>query len=99
MALDFVVETTERRIVRTPDPDSCSAREVAKRCVQTVDEFGFHNHMLGLDNIDAMRKGPASQISVEQGDNTADFGDTQPNRQVFRPIRHQQTNRVAFGET
>ena len=40
----------------------------------------------------------AGQVGVDQRRDAADAGDAEPDRHVFRPVRHQQADRLALGE-
>ena len=51
------------------------------------------------DDLDAMREGGASQIGIDEGDDSADFADAKPDGHIFGPVRHQQTHGLAFGES
>ena len=46
----------------------------------------------GVDDVDAMGERGAAQIGVEQRDDAADAGDAEPDRQIFRPVRHHQAD-------
>ena len=41
---------------------------------------------------------PRREVGVDQRDHDADAGEAQPDRQIFRPVRHQQRDHVALGE-
>src|SRR3989475_9865120 len=41
----------------------------------------------------------ADQIGIEQRHHGADAGDAEPDRHVLRPVRHEQADRFALGET
>ena len=57
-----------------------------------------HDDVLGLDHVDAMGERRAGQVGVEQAHDAADFGDAEPGRHEFRTVRHQQADRIAFGD-
>ncbi len=40
----------------------------------------------------------AAQLRIDQRHDAADRGDAEPDRQIFRPVRHHQANRLALGE-
>ena len=61
-------------------------------------EFGGDHDMLRRDDIDAMGERRADQVGVDQRDHAADAGDADPDRHVFRPVRHQQAHRLALAE-
>ena len=54
--------------------------------------------MFRRNGIDAMGERWADQIGIQQGNNTANTGDTKPYGDVFGPIGHQQADNFAFAE-
>ena len=52
--------------------------------------------VLGRRLLDAMGKRFALQVGVDQRHNPADAGDAEPDRQIIRPVGHQQADRIAF---
>ena len=50
----------------------------------------------GAATVDAMRQRRARQIGVDQRHHAADAGDAQPDRQIFRPVGHQQRDHIAL---
>ncbi len=50
------------------------------------------------DGVDPVGEGRADEVRVEQRDDPAHAADADPDRQVFRPVRHQQADRVALAD-
>ena len=71
----------------------------ARRCVAKLrGMFGCDNRMLRHRDIDAVRERMAAKLCVDQRDGDADAAKAEPDRHVFRPVRHHQANGIAFGE-
>ena len=98
-ALDVAIDAREFAAGGAVGPDRCRARKVLQRGGQRINELRGHDDVRGRDNIDAMRERGAGQIGIEQRNDTADAGDAKPDCHVFRPVRHEQTDGVALGET
>ena len=63
-----------------------------------IDEFRTYDQMFGRDEIDAMGERGAGQIRIEQRHHATGLGDAQPERHEFRPVRHEQTDAIAFAD-
>ena len=59
-------------------------------------EFRGHDKVLGRYGTDAVRERRASQICIEQGNDTADAGDAKPYCDVLGPVAHQQADNFTF---
>ena len=79
-------------------PDLSLRHEVRPRGRKCLDQFRGDDDVLGQHDIDAMRKRRADKIGVEQRDDAADACDAEPDRHVFRPVGHEQTDGVALAE-
>ena len=98
-SLDVAINAQHSVVVAAVRPDRGRARKVRQRGEQQIDELRGHDDVLRRDDIDAMGERGAGQIGIEQRDDPADAGDAKPDRHVVRPVRHEQTDRVALGET
>ena len=99
LSLDVAIDAREFVAAGAVGPDRCRAFKVRHRGGQPIDELRGHNEVLGLDDIDAMRKRGTRQIGIEQRNDPTDARNAEPDGHVFRPVRHEQTDGVALGET
>ena len=99
VSIDGPLNTRELGVVSAVHPDLCRTHTARQRGGQRLDELRRHDDVLGLDDIDAVRERGAEEIRIEKRDDTADTGDAEPDRHVFRPVRHEQTDGVALANT
>ena len=99
MALQVEIDLRERGVWRAVRPDCRRAIELWKNCRKRIHELAGHDEMLETDDVDAMRKGGADKIGVEQRDDAAHTRDAEPDGKVLGAIGHQQADDIAFGQT
>ena len=82
-------------------PDFRPARKLRRRRFARVRaQFGVDDDVLRAPRCRC--NGPATaprKIGVDQRDDAADAGDAEPDRHIFRPVRHHQADGFAFGES
>jgi hypothetical protein len=77
-------------------PDLGARFEQWARGRQHVGKLACDHDVLRLDDIDAMGERWSNQIEVDQGGDAARTGDAEPSCNVFRPVRHQEADRLAL---
>ena len=99
ISFDVAIDT-RKFMLRSPSCAQIFGR--VERCAAAdwilLEKFRSDDEVLGRDDIDAMGERVTAQIGVEQRDDAADGGDTEPDRHVFGPIWHQEPDRFALGE-
>ena len=60
--------------------------------------LGGDDDVLRLDDIEAMGERSAAKIGVDQRDDGTHFGDAEPDRHVFGPVRHDEAHGFALAE-
>ena len=75
-----------------------AAREKRARRAEPGGKLGSDDDVLRRDDIDAMGERGAAQIDVDERNDDPDAGKAEPDRHVFRPVRHHQGDDVAFAE-
>ena len=76
------------KIVAAVRPDLWPARHERKRAADFAAHLGGDDDMLGLNDIEAMGERCAAKIGVDQRNDGARFGDAEPDRHIFGPVRH-----------
>ena len=66
--------------------------------LQRLAQFRRNDHMAWRDQVEAMRQRRTAKLGVDQCHDTADAGDAEPDRQIIRLVRHQQTHGLGFAE-
>ena len=80
------------------DPDLGRAHHAWQSAPERSQKLGRHDDVSGRGNIDAVRERRPRQVRVEESDDSPDTRDTEPDGEVFRSVRHQQTNHFSLGE-
>src|SRR5262249_17659528 len=62
-------------------------------------EFCGDDDVFRRSSLNAVREGLPGEVSVEQCDDSANAGYTQPDSQIFRAVGHQQADHIALGHT
>jgi hypothetical protein len=60
-------------------------------CERSIDD-----DVLRRDDVDAVGERRPGQIGVEEGGDAAGAGDAEPDREIFRAVRHQEGDRVSL---
>ncbi len=68
------------------------------RLDERIGQRGVHDDMPRRGDADAVRERLADQVGVDERDDRAHAGNPEPDRQIFRPIGHQQADHVAFAD-
>ena len=66
--------------------------------LERAHELRCDDHVPGRDDVDAVGKRSAGEIGVEERDGRAGARKPEPDREILRPIRHQQGDDVALGD-
>ena len=68
----------------------------ALRGLEAVQQLGGNDDMARPDNIDTMGESPAFKVGIEKRGDAAGANDSEPDRHIFRPVGHQQSNASAL---
>ena len=79
-------------------PELRSRDEVRLGGAEPFDQRRIDDDVLRGNDVDAMRQRRAAEICIEQGDDPAGARDAEPDREIFRPVRHHQRHHVALGD-
>ena len=71
-------------------------REMRQGRAVLVHQFRRHNHGLWRHNAQRMRQRRTSLVCIDQRRHPARARHTEPDCQIFRPVRHHQRNRLAL---
>ena len=99
VSFDVAIDPREFVAAGAVGPDRRGTRKVRQRGGQRIDELRSHDDVRGPDGIDAVRERGTGEIGIEERDDTADAGDAEPDCHVLGPVRHEETDGVALGET
>jgi hypothetical protein len=95
---DRAVDAREIAGARTMQPDAGVGGEVRLRARERRPQLDSHDDVPGLDDVDAVGERVAGEVGVEQRHYSSDSRHAEPDRHVFRPVRHQQADRVALAD-
>ena len=73
-----------------------AAREVRQGSVECLGELHGDDDVFGRSRLNAVREGLPGEVGVEQRDDPAHAGDTQPDGEIIGAVGHQQADHVAF---
>jgi hypothetical protein len=73
-------------------------RKMRQGAAKGAQQFLRHDDVPRFDGVDAMSEGRAHEMSVEERDDPSGAADADPDRHVFRPVRHHQADGVASAD-
>ena len=79
-------------------PNLRAAHKLRGCALELRGAFGGDDQMFRRDDVDAMGERMPAQLGVDQRDDDARAGKAEPDRQIFRPVRHHQADRFALGQ-
>ena len=98
VGLDLLIDARQVGAVGAVLPDPGVDGEMRPRGREGGRKLGRHDHVLGLDHVDAMGECGAREVGVDERDHAARAGEPEPDRHELRPVRHHQAHGVALGE-
>ena len=84
---------TRRLAARRGPRPSAALLSCGWRAANASDDSAATMMCFGRDDVDAVGERRADQVGIEQRDDAAGPRDAEPDRHVFRPVRHQQADR------
>jgi hypothetical protein len=92
--------TSEVRVASPPwihmDPYGCMCGETWARYSDRFDKIRRHDDVFWIDKIEAMGERRPHKVGVEKSNHAPRPGNVDPDRHVFRPVRHHQTDGVSL---
>jgi hypothetical protein len=98
VALDRAIDALKATAAFAVQPNLRAAHELRGCALELHGAFGGDDQMFRRDDVDAMGERMPAQLGIDQRNDDARAGEAEPDRQIFRPVRHHQADCFALGQ-